>query len=127
MAADRQTLGFKANSDLAERVNQFKNREDYEHNSDALEELVRVGLRETQNPVMYRLKDEILNWAGLLGVTAIITIIGGLTTPVIAPGHALLVATILCVTAMSMVAIVELARAWQGQSTVGRAIREVIA
>lgn len=125
MAADRHSLGFKASSDLNQRVEDFREREGYDYKSEALEELTRIGLREARSPILYRAKEEFINWAGWMGATAIVVVILGLTTDIMAPGHGLLVAAIMSVVAFALVASAEIMRALQGQSEIGRLIREV--
>lgn len=124
MATDRDIVSFDADG-LKPDIDRFQTREGYDNRTDACRELIRVGLRETRSPIMYRLKNEVINWAGWLGVTAIIVVISGLTTPVLHPIHALMVAGIMCLVALSMLAFVELLRLYQGNSDLDRVLQEV--
>jgi len=126
MAADRQTLSFKADDTVQDRVDEFADREDYDYTSEALEQLVRVGLRETRSPILYRLKEEIINWAGWLGLTAIVAVVAGITTPVLAVTHGLMIATVLVAVAIALLALVELLRVLRGESELGEQLHGVM-
>jgi len=126
MAADRQTLGFNADDTIQDRVDEFKEREDYDHRSEALEQLVRVGLRETRSPILYRLKEEVVDWAGWLGLTALIAVVAGITTPVLAVTHGLMIATVLIAVATGLLALVELLRVLRGESELGEHLHGVM-
>jgi len=126
MATDGKTIGFRADDTTRQRVEEFQDREDYDDRAKALQKLVEVGLRETRSPILFRLKEEVVTWAGWLGVTAIIAVIAGLTTPMLAVTDGLMIAAVVVVVAIALLATVEAFRVLRGESEVGEHLHGVI-
>jgi hypothetical protein len=127
MGTDTDRLSFKPdNDDLPEGVERYQARHGLEYRSDALEELVEIGLRETRSPILYRLKDEVINWAGWLGVFAVIVLAAGFVTPYVSVLYGALLAGTLAIFAVLLVAALELGRILTGQSELGAVVWSVI-
>lgn len=107
-----------------DRIEAWKERFDAENQSDAVKEMVRVADREARNPLTYRLKDEVIEWVGYLGVSAVIVFVGGATTPVLPIGEAALFSISLVVVAGLLLAGYELVRLLLGQNELGDQLRE---
>lgn len=126
MASDGDHIGFRADRDVSAAVDRFEARGEYDSRTDAVQDMIRIAERETRYPVVYRLKTEVLNWAGHLGLAALLVVVAGFTTTVFTPIHGLQVALVLVAMALGLVAAYELARAVTGQSVLGRRLREAL-
>lgn len=118
-------LYFRADDDLRDRVGRHQAKFGLDNQSEATRHLVEIGLRESKTPVLYRLKDQSIEWAGYLGLAAMVVVAAGFTTTVLTPVHSLQVALVLIAMALGLVAIVELARTARGQSELGEFILRV--
>lgn len=127
MAQSDTTLSFRAGADTKEQVDQFKDARGFDSRSDALEELTRVGLRESTSPLLSRAKDKGLELSYQLGLGAIVVMVLGTTTEVLSPWHAVQTAVIFLLVAVFVLALLELARTLNAQNWLGNEIRERIA
>lgn len=111
---------------LRERVEDFQKREGYQYTSDAGKELVEVGLRERQNPVIWRAKDRIVDWANMLVVAAVVVAALGATTGMYAAVEGALAATVLLASSAILLAGLEVARGVAGMNPMGIRVRELL-
>lgn len=125
MPSDEQTVSFKTSASAVDEIDAYKAREGHSTRSDALRDLVGVGLRETKSPILGHLRPLVMEWAGHLGLTAIAAVVAGFTTSVFAPAHGLQIAVVLIVIAVGLIGAVELARAVNGQSELGEQLHQL--
>lgn len=107
-------------------IEEFKEQSETESQTEAIQRMVRIAHRETKHPLSSRLKDEVVEWAGHLGIAAIIVFVGGATTPVLPIGEAALFAISLMIVALLLVAGYELIRLALGQNELGVHVRDVM-
>jgi len=124
--AGSDRLYFRADDDLQERVGTFEETHGFEDQSKATRELVKIGLREKSSPLVYRFKDQLIRYVGELGLFAVLSILAGFATPLLTIGDAALLSISLVVTAVALLAVLELVRAYAGCNQLGRSIRERI-
>jgi len=124
MATDKKTVSFKTDSSQKQRIVDFKDRNGYEHLSEAVEDLVDVGLREQKSPIVYRLKDRVVDWASALALAAVIVVVGGATTKVVAMSHAVAFSVVLLMFAVMLLGMYELTRVSVGANEIGAALRD---
>lgn len=127
MAADEKTVGFRSDADTVDQIDQYKEARGFENRSDALQELTRIGLRESSSPLLSRAKDKGLELSYQLGLGAIVVMVLGATTEVLSPWHAVQTASIFLLVSAFVLTMVELARTMNAQNTLGDDIREKIA
>lgn len=124
--ANGDTLALR-NKELADRVDSYQDEMGYEHRSDALDDLIRKGLRESRSPILSRWRDQVVDWAGLLVMTGAIFLAAGFVFPQIHPMTGGLMALVLAFMALAMLGIVETARLLRGSNELGARMREVVA
>jgi len=124
--AQADNLTLRVNNGLRERVEDFQAREGYEHLSTAGKELIEVGLRERQNPMVWRAKERVVDWANMLVVGAVVVGALGATTGMYAAVEGLLAAVVLLAIAAMLLAGLELARGVAGANPMGARLREVL-
>lgn len=125
MAARKQTMSFRADEDLKERVQAYQERRDHDQKSEALEELARIGLREAQSPMLYRAKDRAVEGAWHMALLAVVVTVAGVATAVLSAPHAIMVAAVLLAVGASLIASVELLRFLNGQGSLAT-LQEVV-
>lgn len=123
MAKGKKTVGFKADGSQQEDIEQYKTRNGLGSTSEALEDLVEMGLREARGPILYRIKQQAIDAAFYLGLVALVTIIIGFTTSNLTPGNAIEIALVMVAIGMMPIAILELVRYGRGQSTLRNRVR----
>lgn len=121
--ATRDTLSAKVDSDTKREVNRYKEQRGHEHRSDAVRELVQIGLRESTNPLVFRMKDRVVDWVSLLGIAAVIVFIAGATTNVIHVVDATKLSIALVSSAVVLLAVFELLRVATGSNEIGSVVR----
>jgi hypothetical protein len=124
---EKQALSVKVDKGGPLHTEVERYAEQCESKSAALKDLLRVGIREKHNPLVYRFKDSVINWAGQLGVIAVFVFVLGSVTPFVAFGNAVLVAFALVIAALLLMAMFEVIRFLTGSNEVGQRIREVVA
>lgn len=110
MAAGKKTLGFEADQELQDAVKRYETRHNCSSRSEALEQLVTVGIRESRNPILYRCKDYAIEGAWYLSLIGIGTIVMGVMTDLMSAGHAIQIAAVLVSIGAALIASVELLR-----------------
>lgn len=126
MSSDKRTESFKAPPEVSDGIERYQRKRDFDHRSQALEELVTVGLREQRNPIIWRLKDSVVDWASMLAIASIVMAVVGATTDIMAVYDAAVVATTLLITAAGLLAAFEFTRIVMGMNAVGVRVRELI-
>jgi len=124
--AQADNLTLRVNSALRERVENYQAREGKEHLSDAGKELVEVGLRERQNPLVWRAKERIVDWANMLVVAAVVVAALGATTGLYTTVGGVMAATVLLSSAAILLASLELVRGLAGSNQLGVRARELL-
>lgn len=121
-------ISARANSDLKQRIEDYKDTHpECDTQTDAVVTLVQIGLRESGSPLMYRLKDSLIDYAGNLGIAAVIVLLAGFTTPIMQPRDAAVFAIGLTLTAVFLVALQELTRLATGHNEVGEHLHTLLA
>jgi len=124
-ASDSDMIACK-NAELAERVESYRERAGYDHRTEAVEDLLRAGLRETQSPLLTRLREQAIQIGHLLGVFALIFLAAGVLYQPFPFGQSLFMAIVLAGCAVAIPGAVEVARLVNGQNELGAAVREVV-
>jgi len=124
--AKSQKLQCHADEELDERVDTYQKRNSFEHQSNAVRELIRVGLRESRSPLLYRFKDRVVRWSGDLAVFGILAALIGLATPVLSAQDGIILAAGLVLTAVCLLAVVEVARLVGGTNATGWSLRRAL-
>lgn len=114
MAADKKPVSFTTDQQTRDAVDRYETRHGHENRSKALETLVKVGLRESRNPVMYRVKDLAIEGAWYLALVAIVVVVVGVMTDALGPADAIQIAAVLVSVGAALIASVELIRAIGG-------------
>lgn len=125
--AQRDKLQCRTDSETCDRVERFQTREGFEHRSEAVEQLLKVGLREQRNPLVWRAKSQMVGWANMLVVSAVVVAALGATTRLFVPVQGLLAATVLLCTAAMLLASLEVARGLAGANEIGVRFRDLLA
>lgn len=126
MGAKNNVISFKVDDDFAERVENYRKRYGFESKSAAARTLTKVGEREQQSPLLFRMKDEVTYWVGQLGIAAVIVLLGGFTTPVLAPASSALFAVALVLAAVGLLAGFEVLRFLTGMNELGVEWRDLL-
>jgi len=124
--AKSQRLQCRADEDFDEQVTKFQRDRGFEEKSEAVEQLIRVGLRESRSPVLYRFKDRVVRWAGDLAVFGILAGLIGFATPVLSVRDGTILAVGLLITGVGLLAVVEIARVLGGTNAAGDSLRRVL-
>lgn len=126
MAAEDKTIGFRADEDLQERIQSHKERYGYDTKSETVEQLAEIGLREAKNPILYRMKDRVIEGSWYLALLAIVVVVAGHLTTVLSPGHSIMLAAVLLAVSAALIACLSLVRMINGQSELGAAFWGVL-
>lgn len=118
--AEPDQVSFK-NKDLREMIEAEKPED--ESLASYTQELVKVGLRETKYPIMYRLKDIVVQFSGMLAAAALVILtVGLITNDIVEFRFTLKVSLTLLAFALFFISFYEAARAMNGQSELGTSI-----
>lgn len=121
-----KNITLRVDQSLRERVEEFKDSEGFEHLSQAGQELVEVGLRERQHPVIWRAKDRIVDWANTLVVMAAVVATLGATTGMYRTVEGVLAGIVLLALSSMLLASLEVARGVAGMNPMGLRVRELL-
>lgn len=124
--AQGERLYFRADEETRDEVAAFQRQHGFEDRSKACRELIEVGLREQRNPIIWRLKDSVVEWCSTLAIAAVVVFITGATTDVVAFRDGVVVAATCVVVATALLAGFETARVVTGVNAVGVKVREVL-
>lgn len=116
MATDSRTVGFNADPEFADEIERYQDRRGHEYQSDAVEELVQIGLQEARSPILFRLKDRAIEGAWYLSLVGIVVIVTGFLTTALSPGNAIQIAAVLVSVGAALIAGTELVRAVGGHT-----------
>ncbi len=125
--AQSDRLYFRADDELREAVEDYQQREALDSRSDATRELVEVGLREQQNPLLWRSKDRVVEWINLLSISAVVVFALGAATELFALAQGVLAALVLLSLACVLLAAYEFVRVVAGINEVGVRVRDSMA
>ena len=123
--ADKITI--RADEEFRERVERYEERAGKASRTDAIKELVDVGLREQERPLLYRAKDRVVEWVHLLSIIGVALFVLGVTTDLVTATDGLIAAVFSLGLAAALLAGYELARALAGSNEVGVRLRAVVA
>lgn len=126
MSSDKRTESFKAPPEVSDGIRRYQKSRGFEHRSQAHQELVEVGLREQRNPIIWRLKDKVVDWASMLAIAAIVMGVVGATTDIVGVYDGAAISLTLLITASVLLAVFEFTRIVMGMNAVGVKTREVI-
>lgn len=125
-SGDRKTISFKTDGATASEIENYEGRSPTADNrSQAVEELIQVGLREQRGPLLYRWRDSAADVALIFCAAAVSAVIIGIGTPVLALGAAVQVGAAFALVALALVGATELARTVNGQSELASLLRRV--
>lgn len=124
--AQSERLQFRIDDELRAMINRYKEVHNLETESEAARQMMRVGYRERQSPLMHRFKAQVIDYAADLGIFAVIVVVVGFLTPILSPADAALLAVGLAATAVVLLSAMSLARVAAGTSELGVVIRELI-
>lgn len=118
-----ESLGFRADEATKDAIDDFKERHDLEHRSDAIEHLVKTGLREQKTPLLYDLGQHAIQSTQYLMIAALVVVVIGASPAGFGTASGMWIgAALVCVGAMNL-AIVEVLKALNGQSELGALLR----
>ena len=123
--AESDRLYFRAESELIERVDRFQVAHGHEDRSKATRELVEIGLRESQAPILYRAKARGTDAAFFLTLASLVSLAIGYSTDVLTPVQSVQIGMVLVAMGVGILGMIELARAMNGQSEIGAFVRGV--
>lgn len=123
MATDKQTVSFRAGKQTRDRITAYMESKGYDQQSDAVKELVDVGLREQRSPLVYRMKDRVVDWASWLLMMAVMVLIAGATTAAVPLPGAYKFSVATASVAVGMLGVYELVRFVGGMNEIGAGIR----
>jgi len=114
------------NEDLHERVETYREERGLEYRSDAMEELLRAGLRERRHPLLSRLRERSLVLGEMLAVIGLVFLAGGIVTSAYPVFDGVVMWFVMSFFALAIPGAVELARLVAGQNELGVMVEEVI-
>lgn len=116
MSEDKETLSTRVPPDQKQTVERWGERRGYDSLSQATGELVKVGLRESEQPLLYRLKDLSIEAAWYLAIGSVIALLLGFATSGLTPADGVRIAAVFLSVGAAGIAGVELARYATGYS-----------
>lgn len=120
---EQRPLSARVPAETRNKVEQYKDNREFDSRSDAVEDLINVGLRERQAPLVSRVRERAFDTAYHLPLVAVVTVVTGWMTTALTPAHSLQIAVVLLVIGVAPLATVELWRAGAGQSELGARLR----
>lgn len=120
---EREPLATRVDADVKEQVEQIVEDSDASNVSEAAEEIVTVGLREVQGPISHQLRNMALDAAYHLALVAAVTVVVGVMTTALAPGHAMAIALVTLTIGAAPLAAIEVVRWIRGQSDLSEMFR----
>lgn len=126
MAQKEQQLKTNVDDQLSRRVDEYQSAHDMQYRADAVEELVEIGLREAESPLMFRLKGAVIKFSVQLVLVGIAVTAIGVTTPALAPALAGEISAVLILLAITGVAVAEIVRVLAGRNEVGAMLHKGI-
>lgn len=124
MATGESIAGW-VDADTKREAERFMEINDYDSMSEAAGDLIKIGLRESSNPLIFRVKDRVVDWVSLLGIAAVIVFLAGASTNVIALVDAAKLSVSMVSVAVVLLGAFELARLVMGMNELGSALRDV--
>jgi hypothetical protein len=122
MGTDKQHVTARVDAETRERIEQYMDEHDKESLAKAGDDLIQVGLREAQGPVVRQAREMAFTAAYHFTLVAVMVVIIGFGTRMLAPARAVAIAVVVMTVALSLVAAIEMVRAWRGQSELGAAL-----
>lgn len=113
---DKETLSTRVTEARKSDVEKWGERRGYDSLSKATGELVDVGLRESEQPLLYRAKDLSIEAAWYLALGGVISVLLGFATTGFTPADGVRVAAVFLSVGASLIAGVELIRYLTGHS-----------
>jgi hypothetical protein len=110
VSTEKETLSTRVPPDAKRDVERWGERRGYDSLSQATGELVKVGLRESEQPLLYRAKDLSIEAAWYLAIGSVIALLLGFTTSGLTPADSVRVAAVFLSVAAAGIAGVELVR-----------------
>lgn len=123
--ASGESIAAWIDQDTKREIEHYADKHDYTI-SEAAGEMIEVGLRESTNPLVYRLKDRVVDWISLLGMAAVIVFLAGAATSVIHVIDAAKLSISLFGAALILLGVYELTRLALGMNRLGSAVRHVL-
>lgn len=109
----RGPLSFRPDEDLAERIENYTDRYNFENRGKALEHLVEAGLQQHSTPLLDDWQDHAIQSAHYLMVAAVVAVVFGMAG-VVTIDTGVVIGGILILTGVSLLSVVELARTAAG-------------
>lgn len=118
-----EPVAGRVDEDTASAVEHFQERHGYDSRSEAVGELVKIGIRETRAPVLHRWRNNAIDAAYHLFLVGVVTGVAGWATTLLAPAQGARVAVVLWLTSLALVAAVEVPRSVVGCNELGSFLR----
>lgn len=125
--AQSNKLQCRGDESLREEVEDYRDRMGMDHLSDATEELIEVGLREQRNPIVWRVKDHVVEWVSLLSISSVIVFALGAGTSIFTFVDGFRASVLMLMLAAVLLGCFETARVIAGMNHVGVRVREMMA
>lgn len=126
MASENGPITWRTDKERQERIEQFQKQRGFDNRTKALDHLVDVGLREQRNPLMWRLKDRIVDWVSIMGIAAVMVFIAGATTNIFGMTDAMKFSVAMIIVATGMLGAFELGRVVLGMNELSVRLRDFI-
>ena len=125
MSEDKRTVAFKADARTRQEIIDYQEANGHETKSDAVHQLVSVGLREQKSQLLWRMKDHVVEWVGILAIAAIMVFLAGVVG-VFAMDRAATFSVSLLGAALVLLSVFEAFRVVYGTSEMGAWVRQVV-
>lgn len=115
-AKSGDSIAAWVNGQTKEQLEKYKDQSDADTMSEAAAEMIQLGLREADGPLTHQLRDMAIDAAYHLALVSVVTVIVGVMTTALAPGHAMAIALVTLTIGMAPLAAIEVIRWLRGQS-----------
>lgn len=110
---------------MVDEIERLEERFDFDTQSDMHRHIYRVGLREQRNPLMWRLKDRVVDWVSIMGIAAVMVFLAG-AVGVFPMVDAAKFSVALVIVAMGMLGAFELGRVMLGMNELSVRLRDFV-
>jgi hypothetical protein len=114
----KETISTKVTKEVKNAIDRYGDRNGHDTRSDAMAELLTVGLREAHSPMLYRIKQQAVDAAFYLTLVAAVTVVVGIMTTALTAQHAFAIAIVTLAIGVTPLAVVETVKVAIGQSEI---------
>lgn len=116
MGSKQESLGAQVASSTKEDVQEWQERHDKDSQSDAVRELLHIGLRESDSPLLSRAREIAFDTMWYLSMVSAVVMLAGWTTQVMAVGDGVKLGLLIAVFAFLPLTMIELYKIAKGES-----------